>query len=268
VAHDVWVAGDAYEAYVGRWSRPVAARFVEWLAVPASRRWLDVGCGTGALTGTVLAHADPAEILGVDMSAGFLSTARQRIDDPRAAFEEADARAIPVPDDRFDAVVSGLVLNFVPEPAAAVREWTRVAAPGGVVAAYVWDYAEGMQLMRRFWDAATEIDPGTADLDELRRFPMCRPDPLRELWAGAGLADVSVDGIEVPTVFRDFDDYWRPFLGGQGPAPSYLMSRDEEHRARIRDLIARRLPVGPDGSIALTARAWAVRGRVPDRASP
>jgi SAM-dependent methyltransferase len=216
----------------------------------------------------VLAAADPAEVLGVDRSEGFLATARSRIDDPRATFQPADARAIPVADDRFDAVISGLVLNFVPEPADAVEEWARVAAPGGVVAAYVWDYAEGMRLMREFWDAATEIDPATADLDELRRFPMCRPDPLREIWVGAGLADVSVTAIEVQTLFRDFDDYWNPFLGGQGPAPSYLMSRDVEHRARIRELLVRRLPVGPDGSIALTARAWAVRGRASARRRP
>jgi SAM-dependent methyltransferase len=250
---------------MGRWSRPVAARFVEWLAVPASRRWLDVGCGTGALTGVVLDAADPAEVLAVDQSGSFLATARARIHDPRATFQQADARSVPVPDDRFDAVVSGLVLNFVPEPADAVMEWARAAAPGAVVAAYVWDYSEGMRLMREFWDAATAIDPATADLDELRRFPMCRPDPLRDLWSGAGLADVSVAAIDVRTVFRDFDDYWRPFLGGQGPAPSYLMSRDEQHRDRIRGLLARRLPMAPDGSIPLTARAWAVRGRVAER---
>ena len=260
MTQDVWASGEAYEAYVGRWSRAVAARFVGWLAVPVGRRWLDVGCGTGALTATVLSAAGPAEIVGVDPSTGFLATASARIDDPRAAFQPADARALPLPDDRFDAVVSGLVLNFVPEPAEAVAEWARVAAPGAVVAAYVWDYAEGMRFMREFWDAAIAVDPAAADLDELRRFPMCRPEPLRALWDGAGLVGVTVTAIEIPTLFADFADFWRPFLGGQGPAPSYLMSRDEEHRDAIRDLLAQRLPTRAGGSIPLTARAWAVKG--------
>jgi SAM-dependent methyltransferase len=260
VTQDVWASGDAYEAYVGRWSRPIAARFVEWVAVPAGRRWLDVGCGTGALTATVLSVAGPAEVVGVDQSAGFLATASARIDDPRTAFQPADAASLPFPDDRFDAVVSGLVLNFVAEPAAAVAEWARVAAPGAVVAAYLWDYSAGMRFMREFWDAAAAVDPAAADVDEQRRFPMCRPEPMRGLWDGAGLREVSVSGIEIPTTFADFDDFWRPFLGGQGPAPGYLMSRDEEQRAAIRDLLVQRLPQGADGSIPLTARAWAVKG--------
>jgi SAM-dependent methyltransferase len=199
-------------------------------------------------------------VVGVDPSEGFLATARARIDDPRAAFQPADARSLPFPDDRFDAVVGGLVLNFVPDPATAVAEWARVAAPGAVVAAYVWDYAEGMRFMRQFWDAAIAVDPAAADLDELRRFPICRPEPLRGLWDGAGLGGASVTGLEIPTVFTDFDDFWRPFLGGQGPAPGYLMSRDDEHRAAIRDLLVQRLPRRADGSIPLTARAWAVKG--------
>lgn len=245
---------------MGRWSRRVAVEFVTWLGVPPGRRWLDVGCGTGALSTAVLAGAEPAEVVGVDPSEGFLATARARIDDPRATFESADARSLPFPDDRFDAIVSGLVLNFVPDAPAAVAQWARVAAPGAVVAAYLWDYAEGMEFMRHFWDVAAQVDPASAELDEGRRFPITRPEPLRELWAGAGLHDVTTDAIEIPTVFRDFDDFWRPFLGGQGPGPAYVMSRDEEHRAALRDRLAQRLPRRPDGSIALTARAWAVRG--------
>jgi SAM-dependent methyltransferase len=165
-----------------------------------------------------------------------------------------------VDDLQFDAVVSGLTLNFVPEPDRAAAELARVAAPGGVVAAYVWDYAEGMAMMRYFWDAATALDPAAAELDEGRRFPLCQPDALGRLWTGAGLADVEVRAIEVPTRFADFDDYWTPFLGGQGPAPGYVMSLDEERRDALRDLLHARLPSAQDGSIPLTARAWAVRG--------
>jgi SAM-dependent methyltransferase len=260
VTREVWAVGAAYEAYVGRWSLPVARLFLDWLKVPAGRRWLDIGCGTGALTAAVLAVAKPAEVVGVDPSEGFLATARDRVTDHRASFQAADARALPFPDHRFDAVVGGLSLNFVPDPARAVAEFARVAEPGGVVAAYVWDYAEGMSITRRFWDAATYLDPTATDLDEGRRFPLCRPEPLHALFTGAGLHAVEVRALEVPTVFADFDDYWRPFLAGQGPAPGYAASLPEDRRRALRELLRTRLPTGPDGSIRLTARAWAARG--------
>ncbi|NUT94328.1 MAG: methyltransferase domain-containing protein [Saccharothrix sp.] len=249
---------------MGRWSRAVADAFVRLLDVPAGRRWLDVGCGTGALTAAVLAVAEPAEVVGVDPSDGFLAAARARVVDPRVAFRAGDARRVPVPGRHFDAVVSGLVLNFVPEPERAVAEFVRVAAPGGVVAAYVWDYAGGMGLIRHFWDAATALDPAAADLDEGRRFPLCRPEPLARLWTDAGLDGVRVDAVELPTVFTGFDDFWTPFLGGQGPAPGYAMSLPDERRDALRDLLRTRLPIAADGSIPLTARAWAVRGTVGD----
>jgi len=257
---DVWAVGDAYEAYIGRWSRRVAEVFLRWLAVPPGGRWLDVGCGTGALTETVLAGADPARVVGVDPSVGFLATARGRIADSRSAFCAGDARALPLADRGFDAVVSGLAVNFVPDPSRAAADLARVTVPGGVVAAYVWDYADGMAVIRQFWDAAVALDPAAAELDEATRFPLCRPEPLRTLWTDAGLSAVAVEAIEVPTVFADFDDYWTPFLGAQGPAPGYAMSLTEERRSALRDLLRRRLPASPDGSIPLTARAWAVRG--------
>src|SRR3954447_24940076 len=171
MTHDVWRAGDAYEAYVGRWSRPVAAAFLDWLAVPAGRSWLDVGCGTGALTAAILRRAEPARVLGVDSSEGFIDSARSHVTDARASFEVGDAQALPVPDAHVDTVVSGLALNFVPDPARAVAEFVRVSTPGGLAAAYVWDYAAGMAMMKHFWDAAVAVDPGAAELDEGRRFP-------------------------------------------------------------------------------------------------
>jgi SAM-dependent methyltransferase len=254
MVRDRWEAGDAYEAYVGRWSRIVAREFVGALGVPAGRRWLDVGCGTGALTAAVAGcDPGPALVVGVDPSLGFLRDGRG----PRVA---GDARALPFPDGSFDAVVSGLALNFVPDPAAAAAELARVAAPGGVVAAYVWDYAEGMVMMRHLWDAAAAVDPGARDLDEARRFAVCRPEPLRALWAGAGLTGVRAWAIEIPTVFADFDAYWGPFLGGQGAAPAYVTSLPQRTRDALRDRVRAGLPTAPDGSIALTARAWAVSG--------
>jgi SAM-dependent methyltransferase len=257
---DTWATGAAYEPYVGRWSRLVAREFLRWLAVPPGARWLDVGCGTGALTETVLAVTAPARVEGVDPSAAYVEYSRARLADARASFEVGDARRLPQGSASVDAVVSGLVLNFVPEPAAAVAEMARVARPGGTVAAYVWDYAGRMELMRQFWDAAVALDPAAAALDEGRRFPVCRPESLEAFWRGGGLADVESRAIDVPTVFRDFDDYWSPFLGGQGPAPSYAMSLSEGRRALLRDRIRAALPADAHGSIGLVARAWAVRG--------
>jgi SAM-dependent methyltransferase len=259
-AREVWNVGEAYEQYVGRWSRRVAESFVHRLDVPAGAKWLDVGCGTGALTTAILLTADPAEVHGVDPSDGFLAHASRAVDDPRARFSLGDARKLPFPDGRFDAAVSGLVLNFVPEPAVAATELARVATPGGVVAAYVWDYADGMQMIRLFWDAAVALDPTVAEQAEGRRFPLCRPKPLLELWAASGLSAVEVEPIDVPTRFRDFGDFWSPFLGGQGPAPGYVSTLDDDHRAALRALLRDRLPTARDGSITLSARAWAVRG--------
>lgn len=258
---DVWAAGEQYESYVGRWSRVVAARFLDWLAVPGGRRWLDVGCGTGALCSAVLAGADPASMIGVDPSAGFVAHSRQHVTDGRARFAQADARHLPLRDGAVDTVVSGLVLNFVPDPGRATAELARVVGAGGTVAAYVWDYSDGMELMRHFWDAAIALDHSAAGLDESRRFPMCRPEPLQTLWTVAGLSDVEVVPIDVPTVFASFTDYWSPFLGGQGPAPTYVTSLPPERRDALAELLSDRLPVAPDGSIALTARAWAIKGR-------
>jgi SAM-dependent methyltransferase len=258
---DTWASGDAYEQYVGRWSRQVAAAFVRWLDPPPGQRWLDVGCGTGALSAVVLALADPAAVTGIDTSEGFVAHARAQVSDPRARFDVGDAMVLPTADGSVDAVVSGLALNFVPDPGRAVAEFARVSAAGGTVAAYVWDYAEGMGMMRRFWDAAAALDPAAAKLDEGRRFPVCQPEALSRLWTDAGVRAVVTEAIEVPTVFADFDDYWGPFLLGQAPAPGYVASLSEPRRAALREHLRGSLPAQPDGSIALTARAWAVRGR-------
>jgi trans-aconitate methyltransferase len=257
-----WSGADRYESYVGRWSRPVGRRFLAWLAAAPDQRWIDVGCGTGALTETIVGDAEPAEVVGIDPSPDFLAAAAPRVTDPRASFRQGSAQSLPLDDASAEVLVSGLVLNFVPDPPAAMAEMRRVAVPGGIVAAYVWDYAGGMQLMQRFWTAAGELDPAARSLDEGLRFSLCRPDALRQLFGDAGLTDVAVEGIVVPTVFADFDDYWSPFLGGTGPAPAYAVSLPEAERAALRETLRGRLPVESDGSIHLTARAWAVRGRV------
>jgi SAM-dependent methyltransferase len=257
---DTWTSGERYEPYVGRWSRLVTGPFLDWLDEPPGLRWLDVGCGTGALTAAILRDAAPASVLGVDPSPGFLASAATGVPDPRAAFALGDARGLPVADRSVDVVVSGLVLNFVPDPVAALRELHRTVA-GGTVGCYVWDYAGEMQMMRWFWDVAVELDPAAAERHEGSRFGFCRPGPLARAATSAGLVDVAVADVVVPTRFADFDDYWTPFLSAQAPAPSYVASLDHERRTRLRDALRDRLPTEDDGSIPLTARAWAVRGR-------
>ncbi|MGH2627157.1 MAG: class I SAM-dependent methyltransferase [Anaerolineales bacterium] len=257
------VCGEAYEPYVGRWSRLVARRFIEWRSLPAESSWIDVGCDTGALVQTILDAARPRHIIAIDSSAGYVAFAAGRIHDPKAEFMVGDAQRLDQDEGSLDAAVSGLVLNFLPRPERGAAEMARVLKPGGVAAEYVWDYAGRMEMMRAFWDAAAEHDPSARALDEGVRFAICRPSPLRALWEGAGLEGVETQPIDVETRFRDFDDFWSPFLGGQAPAPSYAMSLDGAARARLRESIRSRLSPDADGSIRLTARAWAVRGRKP-----
>ena len=255
---DAWERGDPYEQYVGRWSRRVAPRFLSWLGIPAGRRWLDVGCGTGALCASILDHCLPFSVVGVDPSEGFLEKAKEQLAG-RVMLQRGSAAEIPLCDASVDVTVSALVLNFVSNPHAALSEMARVTVSGGTIGAYVWDYAGKMDLMRFFWDAAIEINPDAAEMDEGVRFSICRPGPLADLFATSGLQRVEVTAIDILTPFTDFEDYWRPFLGGQGPAPAYAMALDETARARLRDRIRPRIPLQADGSICFTARAWAVR---------
>jgi SAM-dependent methyltransferase len=205
--------------------------------------------------------SSPRSVQGIDPSAGFVEYARSRTPDPRASFAVGDSQQLALEPASVDVAAAGLVLNFVPQPKRAVEEMARVVRPGGVVAAYVWDYAGRMELMRYFWDAAVSLDPQALQLDEGRRFPLCAPAPLTELFTDAGLPEVEVRAIDVPTRFGNFEDYWAPFLGGQGPAPGYCMSLSDARRTALRERIRSRLPVEKDGSIALIARAWAILAR-------
>lgn len=256
---DRWERGSPYEQYIGRWSRRLAPLFLSWLNLPAGGRWLDVGCGTGALSAAILDHCSPSTLVGIEPSDGFLGLAVENLG-ARARFLTGTAAALPLDGAACDVVVSGLVLNFLPSLPAALSEMVRVTAPGGTIAAYVWDYAEGMEIIRYFWDAATSIDPAAAQLHEGARFAVCKPAALRAAFRDAGLTNVDTTPLEVMAEFVDFEDYWRPFLGGQGPAPAYAMSLPDEHRSALRARLHLALPSASGGTIALRARAWAVRG--------
>jgi trans-aconitate methyltransferase len=264
---DRWAGSDAYERYVGRWSRRVAAEFVEWLAVPPGQRWLDVGCGTGALSQAILERSAPASVVGVDPSAPFLARAVSAVTDPRASFSLGSAAETGQPDGAADVVVAGLVLNFVPDVGAALAEWRRVLAPGGVVGTYVWDYARGMGFIRAFWDAAVAVDPAAAALDQGAQSGMGAEGRLEAVVRSAGFLDVEGRSIAIPTIFADFDDLWLPFLGGTGGAPGYVATLDDAHREAIRERLRASVSAEPDGSIHLEARAWAVRARRSDGSS-
>lgn len=256
-----WRHADAYERYMGRWSRQVAPPFLRWLAPQSALRWLDVGCGTGALCAAILARCAPTSVVGIDPSEGFLRKAHEQLGE-RVRLECAAADALRLPDGAVDVTVSALMLNFAPDADAAVREMRRVTADGGIVAAYVWDYTGRMDLIRSYWDAARELDPTVQSQDTGARVAICRPEALAALFERGGLADVTTQGIEIALPFVNFDDFWQPFLGGQGPAPAHAMSLPEAARERLREMLRERLPPRADGSIELGARAWAVRGVV------
>lgn len=257
---DQWASGDAYETYMGRWSRAVARGFVEWLNPRPSEHWLDVGCGTGALTATICTRCDPASVVGCDAAEAFVAYAKGNVMDARASFLVAGADELPSRVGGFDCIVSGLVLNFLLDPKQAVGNMGKRLRPRGTLAAYVWDYAGGLEFLRHFWEEATASDPGAAALDEGTRFSPCDAAALASLFRDAGLEPVDTRVLDIATDFADFDDYWRPFLGGTGPAPSYVASLDPVQRDSLRQRLAQRIPTGVDGRIHLRARAWAVRG--------
>jgi SAM-dependent methyltransferase len=260
--NDSWGSGVAYERFMGRWSTLVAQKFLCWLDIAPARTWLDVGCGTGSLTRLILESYQPREIIANDSSADFISHAQRSITHPSVHFKVGMAQSLELDSNSMGAVVSGLVLNFVPQPKEAVLEMLRVTQPGGKIGLFLWDYAVGMQMLRYFWDAAVEIDQNAREHDEGVRFPICQEGQLESLVREAGLKQVEGTAIEINTVFQSFDDYWQPFLGKVGSAPSYVASMNPEDRQRLEDKLRTSLPVENNGSISINARAWAVKGTV------
>jgi SAM-dependent methyltransferase len=258
---DQWTSGAHYDQWMGRWSRLVAQEFLKWLELPAGLRWLDVCCGSGVITEAIVERNVPATVAGVDASAEQIRFARQHRAYPNVIFETADAMALPFPDSSFDVVVSGLGLNYLPSPGRALEEFRRVTRPGGIIAVYVWDYAQGATFLREFWDAAIAIDGEAATFDQAYRFPMCTREGLRSLFDQAKLEGLTSHALDVTTRFTSFDDYWEPLLTGQGSAPGYLAARDPQTQMAIRERLRAALPTNPQGAIELPARAWAMRAR-------
>lgn len=256
---DRWTSGDAYEAYMGRWSRALARVFVEWLRPAPDLHWLDVGRGTGALTAAIHELGRPATIVGCDPSPPFIEHARGALAGAATFCVMPSDQALPSRGGGFDVVVSGLALNFMPEPARSLAAMRGRIRAGGTVAAYVWDYPE-MELLACFWQEAAALDPRAAEMDESRRFAGWTLPSMAALFEAGGLRGVSTGVLEIPAELADFDDYWRPFLAGTGPAPSYLASLDALHREELRARLERRLTAGGVRLIRLRARALAVRG--------
>jgi ubiquinone/menaquinone biosynthesis C-methylase UbiE len=258
---DKWTSGAAYDQWMGRWSRLLAYEFLTWLNLPSNLRWLDVCCGSGLLTEAIIKCCPPARVAGLDASLQQIEFARAHRSSLAASFDVGDAMALPFADASFDVAVCGLGLNFVSPPERALQEMRRVTIPHGIIAVYVWDYAEGARFLREFWDAAAVADPEAVAYDQARRFPLCNPEPLRQCFERAGIEKVDVRALDIGTRFASFNDYWQPFLTGQGSAPHYLASRNALIRDSIRERLRDSLTTDAEGAIELPARAWAVRGQ-------
>ncbi|HSD66863.1 MAG TPA: methyltransferase domain-containing protein [Vicinamibacteria bacterium] len=257
--------GEAYERFMGRWSRALAPLLVKLAGVRDGDAVLDVGCGTGALTAAVATAAPSSRIVGIDPAAPYVAFAEARHrhgGSDLVRFEVGDAQELRFEGGTFDRTLSLLVLNFIPDPGKALDEMARVTRRGGTVAAAVWDYGHGMEMLRVFWDEAIGLNPAMDARDE-RHMPLCRAGELRALWLEHGLQDVSEEALDVRMRFASFDDFWSPFLERQGPAGAYVASLAAGERESLRRRLRRRLlGGGPDRPIVIRARAWAVRGIV------
>jgi SAM-dependent methyltransferase len=256
---------EAYERFMGRWSRLVAPRLVDFTSLPERGRMLDVGSGTGSLAYAIAQRKAHTRVVGIDPSREYVAYASSRNPFPgRADFEVGDAQQLHFPDSSFEAALSLLVFNFIPDPKKALFELRRVTRPGGKLSAAVWDYGAGMRMLRTFWDAAVSLDPGAEKLDE-KRMPLCRAGELSALWRQAGMRNVRERSIDISMKFESLSDYWDPFLLGQGPAGSYVRRLDRGHLQALRLEVKRRLSLSDDNvPFILPARVWSVRGVVPD----
>ena len=249
------VAGTAYDRFMGRYSRELAPTFIDFARIEPRMHVLDVGCGPGALSERLAGIVGAEQVGAVDPSEPFVAACRERV--RGADVRRGDAEELPWEADAFDATVAQLVVNFMRDPLAGAAEMRRVVRPGGVVAACTWDYGDGMEMLRAFWDAARTLDDAAPDEGRTMRYRST--EELAELWREAGLGNVETDYLTVETTYSGFDDLWEPFTLGVGPAGAYCAAlepaRQEELRERLRERVG-----SPNGSLTLGARACAVRG--------
>ena len=250
---------EAYDRHIGRYSGELARGLISAAGVEPGHRAVDVGCGPGGLTAELAAVLGAERVSAADPSEPYAAACRARV--PGARVEVAPAEALPFEDGAFDHALAQLVVNFMSDASAGVREMARVTRAGGLVSAAVWDYAGEMTLLRRFWDAAVALDPAAAERDE-GRMPFCAPGTLGDLWSGAGLAGVAVAPAVVSAGYDGFADLWRGLEAGVGPAGAYVAALPSEARAGLAAELRRRLGAG-DAPFRLTARAWIATGRVP-----
>ncbi len=258
--------GAAYERFIGRWTARLA-REIALRSVPATPgALLDVGCGTGSLSAALAARHPDRAITGIDPAEPYLDFARARQDCARVTFATGDAQALDSATGTFAGAYASIVLNFLPDPAAAAREMRRVLRAGGLGVAAGWDFRGGLVYQRLLWDSAASLDPDAAALrDRLFSHPLALPDGLESLWREAGFEEVARDEVTIRMDFADFDDYWQPLLGGQGPVGGYVAGLDPELRRRVEAAVrAAFLSGAPDGPRSLTATAWLVSGHAPN----
>lgn len=256
-------ASAGYERFMGRWSRLLAPELVTFAGVKDGDRVLDVGAGTGSLGSTVEARMPSSRIVGIDPSAGFIAYAQKNARSDRARYEVGDAQALKFKDASFDSTLALLVMNFVPDHEKAIAEMRRVTRPQGIVSACVWDYNEGMQSLRFFWDEAVALDPAVEPKDE-RHMKLSRQGQLADLWRKAGLVNVQEKPLTIDQAFSSFDDYWGPFTKGAGPGGAFVVSLTEDRRRQLEAHLRKRvLGDRRDGGFTLKARAWCVRGEIP-----
>jgi SAM-dependent methyltransferase len=255
---------EAYDRFMGRWSRVLAPLLIEFADVSDVQTVLDVGSGTGSLAFSIAKQNVRSHVLGVDPSNEYVAYANSKNPFPdRVSFQIGDAQRLPFADAPFQSSISLLAFNFIPDPQKALREMRRATKPGGRISAAVWDYGSGMRMLRVFWDAAIGVDATAENLDE-RHMPLCRDGELAQLWKQAGLENVHGQPLEITMRFESFEDYWDPFLMGQGPAGAYVRNLDGERREALRREVKHRLALtADDASLMLPARAWAVYGTVP-----
>jgi ubiquinone/menaquinone biosynthesis C-methylase UbiE len=251
-------SGDPYDRHVGRYSPELAAALIAVAGLQRGQRALDVGCGTGALAQALAALLGAGSVAAVDPSPASADACARRV--PGADVRVARAEELPFGDGYFDAALAQLVVPWMNHPRRGVAEMRRVVRPGGVVAACTWDFADGMRMLRAFWDAAVAVDPpGAVRAGALSRTRLCEPDELRELWAQVGLREIDAGELVVGADYFDFDDLWWPFSAGVGGSGSYCASLNGARQAALREELERRLG-SPAGPFRLTARAWYVRG--------